>query len=159
MVLFLIISCLSCSLDTNWCGYLCLSYLLKLSYFCMAIFSCNLIFKLVLYLSKLSCFCMAIFSCDLILSVLLFLCHILDGLSKKNLANLFITSHYLQNEYLKAQQSLSGQRVNGEGPWFNSLGYLSVCYTQRTSLIVWYVISQLLGIQQQHVVKFTTESS
>jgi len=42
---------------------------------------------------------------------------------------------------LKAQQSLPGQLVNGEGLWLNSLDYcLPVCYTQRSLLTVWYVV-------------------
>jgi len=41
---------------------------------------------------------------------------------------------------LKAKQSLSGQRVNGEGLWLNSLDYLPVCYTQRSLLTVLYVV-------------------
>jgi len=38
------------------------------------------------------------------------------------------------------QQSLSGQRVNGEGLSLNSLDYLPVCYTQRSILTVLYVV-------------------
>ena len=41
---------------------------------------------------------------------------------------------------LKAQQSLPGQRINGEVLWLNSLDYLSVCYTQRSILTVFYVV-------------------
>ena len=41
---------------------------------------------------------------------------------------------------LKAQQSLPGQRVNGEGLWLNSLDYLPVCYTHHSMLTVLYVV-------------------
>jgi len=41
---------------------------------------------------------------------------------------------------LKVQQSLPGQRGNGEGLWLNSLDYLPVCYTQRSILTVVYVV-------------------
>ena len=40
----------------------------------------------------------------------------------------------------KAQQSLPGQRVNGEGLWLNSLDYLPVCYTPCSILTVLYVV-------------------
>jgi len=50
----------------------------------------------------------------------------------------------------------TGQRVNGEGLWLNSLDYLPVCYTQ---CCMSSAISQLLGIQTTSVVMFTTESS
>ena len=41
--------------------------------------------------------------------------------------------------FLKAQQSLPGQRVYGEGLWLKLSG-LSVCCIQCTSLTVWYVV-------------------
>ena len=41
---------------------------------------------------------------------------------------------------LKVQQSLPGQRENGEGLWLNSLDSLPVCYTQHSILTVLYVI-------------------
>ena len=41
---------------------------------------------------------------------------------------------------LKAQQSLPGQWVDGEGLWLNSLDYLLVCYTQRSIVTVWHVV-------------------
>ena len=41
---------------------------------------------------------------------------------------------------LKAQQSLPGQRVNGEALLLNSLYYLPACYTQRSMLTVLYVV-------------------
>ena len=41
---------------------------------------------------------------------------------------------------LKAQQSLPGQGVNGEGLWLNSLDYLHGCYTQCSISTVLYVV-------------------
>ena len=62
-------------------------------------------------------------------------------------------SHDLYNYLLKAQQSLPGQRGNGEGLWLNSLDYLPVCYTQCTSLTVLYVVCY------QSVTRYANNSS
>ena len=69
---------------------------------------------------------------------------------KTSTSNLYIYSKVLilrphHNEMvssssLMAQQSLPGQRVNGEGLWLNSLDYLPVCYTQHSILTVLYVV-------------------
>ena len=57
--------------------------------------------------------------------------------------NLYINWNYIDTTTqpcLKVQQSLPGQRVNGEGLWLNSLDYLPVCYTQPSILTVWHVV-------------------
>jgi len=59
---------------------------------------------------------------------------------------------------LKAQQSLPGQRVNGEGLLLNTLDYLPVCYTQRSMLTVLYVFCYQ-SVTRNSNNMFTTESS
>ena len=60
-------------------------------------------------------------------------------LLKTNAKQIIMTSQY-KSLKLKAQQSLPGQRVKGEGLWLNSLDYLLVCYTQCSILTVLYVV-------------------
>ena len=60
-------------------------------------------------------------------------------LLKTNAKQIIMTSQY-KSLKLKAQQSLPGQRVKGEGLWLNSLDYLLVCYTQCSILTVLHVV-------------------